>query len=227
MATSSMARNDCSRLYKLPSPRSVTARLNTRLKCLAVPLSIASFALTSESLAGELPERLKGYSIDAQSTMRMDGRDKGRPFQEFNTRFMRIYISSSGRIFDYSKVEAVGARTGQFAGGNSGMKVVRFGEEWLLGNVGQRWDASSTGLIKSRIYPWGKQIYSITISSDLRNCTITEEMRSTLPDKRFFLFQWSGHTISEVVSHETVASSCQIFDKNIFDESVRGGAEIK
>jgi hypothetical protein len=88
--------------------------------------------------------------------MRMEGRDKGRPFQELNTRFMRIYISSSGRIFDYSKVEAVGARTGQFVGGNSGMRVVRFGEEWLLGNVGQRWDISGTGLIKSRIYPWGK-----------------------------------------------------------------------
>jgi hypothetical protein len=98
--------------------------------------------------AATLLDRLKGYSIDAQSTMRMEGRDKGRPFQELNTRFMRIYISSSGRIFDYSKVEAVGARTGQFVGGNSGMKVVRFGEEWLLGNVGQRWDISGTGLIK-------------------------------------------------------------------------------
>ena len=27
------------------------------------------------------------------------------------------------------------------------MKVVRFGEEWLLGNVGQRWDISGAGLI--------------------------------------------------------------------------------
>ena len=140
--------------YKLPSARSVTALLNVRLKCLAVVL--ISFALTNEPAAATLLDRLKGYSFDAQSTMRMEGRDKGRPFQELNTRFMRIYISSSGRIFDYSKVEAVGARTGQFVGGNSGMRVVRFGEEWLLGNVGQRWDISGTGLIKSRIYPWGK-----------------------------------------------------------------------
>ena len=205
--------------YRLPSARRVTARPNARLKFLAVTLCIASFALTNESAAAELLERLKGYSIDAQSTMRIEGRDKGRPFQELNTRFMKIYISSSGRIFDYSKVEAVGARTGQFAGGNSGMKVVRFGEEWLLGNVGQRWDISGAGLIRSRIYPWGRQIYSISISTDLSNCAVTEEMRSTLPDKRFFLFQWSGHTISEVVSHETVASSCQIFYRNIFDDS--------
>lgn len=69
---------------------------------------------------------------------------------------MKIYISSSGRIFDYSKVEAVGARTGQFAGGNSGMKVVRFGEEWLLGNVGQRWDISGAGLNSIKNIPVGK-----------------------------------------------------------------------
>jgi hypothetical protein len=151
--------------------------------------------------------------------MRMEDRDKGKLFQELNTRFMRIYISSSGRIFDFSKIEDVEANNGRFVGGSSGFKVVRFGEEWLWGNVGQRWDISNSGIIRTRRYPWGQQIYSISVSSDLSSCSITEEMRSTLPDKKFFLFQWSGHTISEVVSHETVASSCQIFPRNIFDDS--------
>jgi hypothetical protein len=198
----------------------LTTHLRTPPISIAIPFVIVSLSLADRSPAeAALFERLRGYSIDSQSTMRMAGKDKGKIFQDLNTRFMRIYISSSGRIFDYSKVEDIGARTRQFIGGNSGMKVVRFGEQWFLGNVGQRWDISNAGLIRSRIYPWGRQIYSITISSDLSTCTINEELRSTLPDRRFFFFQWSGHTISEVISHETTASSCKIFQGNIFDGS--------
>jgi hypothetical protein len=102
----------------------------------APPISIAiRFVIASLSLADRSPaeaallERLRGYSIDAQSTMRMEGKDRGKIFRDLNTSFMLIYISSSGRIFDYSIVEDVGARTRQFIGGNSGMKVVRFGEQ--------------------------------------------------------------------------------------------------
>jgi len=205
--------------YKLPSASGIAALLTARLKFLAASLCMTSLFPMNVSAAEELLDRLKGYSIDAQSTMRMEGRDKGRPFEELNTRFMKIYLSQTRRIFDFSKVEAVGARSGKPTGGNSGFKIVRFGEEWLWGNVGQRWDIYNSGLIRTRRYPWGKQIYYIAISSNLTTCTITEEMQSALPDKRFFLFQWSGHTISEVVSHETVASSCQIFPRNIFEDS--------
>jgi hypothetical protein len=205
--------------YRLLFAHNAAAFLHAQCKFLALSICITLFSLTTDPAAANLLERLKGYSIDAQSTMRMEGRDKGRPFEELNTRFMKIYLSQNGRIFDFSKVEAVGARSGKPTGGNSGFKIVRLGEEWLWGNVGQRWDSYSSGLIRTRRYPWGKQIYYIAVSPNLSTCAITEEMRSALPDKRFFLFQWSGHTLSEVVSHETVASSCQIFPRNIFDDS--------
>lgn len=111
-----------------------------RLKSILIFFAVARGVLPdAPAAAAELLERLRGYSIDAQSTMRLEGKDKGRIFHELNTRSMQIYISTAGRIFDYSKVEAVGARSGQFVGGNSGLKVVRFGEEWFLGNVGQRY----------------------------------------------------------------------------------------
>jgi hypothetical protein len=177
---------------------------------------------STPAAAETLAERLKGYSIDAQSTMRVEGSDKGRIFHILNTRFMQAYFSSAGRIFDYSKVEAIRERTGSLDGGNSGIRIVRFGEKWLLGNVGQRWDVGARGLIRTRIYPWGDQIYTITISTDLSSCAISEAMRSSLPDKRFFQFQWKdSRTISEVLSHETVASSCRIFRGNIFDKSAQ------
>jgi hypothetical protein len=193
-----------------------------RLKSILLTFAIAWWVLSDPPpAAAESLERLKGYSITAQSTMRLEGKDKGRIFVELNTRSMQIYVSSAGRIFDYSKVEDVGARSGQFVGGNSGLKVVQLGEEWFLGNVGQRWDLSNIGLVRTRIYPWGNQIYTIRISHDLSTCVISEEMRSKLADKRFFLFQWSGHTISEVTSHETASSSCSIFRGNFFDGSER------
>jgi hypothetical protein len=136
-----------------------------------------------------------------------------------------VYISTAGRLFDYSKTESTNFWRSRRSGGGStnngaleGMKVVRFGEKWLQGNVGQRWDPAPNGLIRTRIYPWGREVYTIEISSDLRTCTITDDLISSLPDNNFFFFRSGNqHDLLNVRSHETAAASCSITVGNIFD----------
>jgi hypothetical protein len=174
-------------------------------------------ALISSSEAATLKD-LEGMSVDAQSTMRYTGLREGVTFNELNTRSMRVYISTQGRLFDYSKVDSVGAFSGRVGGSNQGSTVVRVGQRWVLGNVGQMWTLSGDGLVRTRIYPWGRQVYNIKIAKDLQSCTIEASLKSSQPDNAFFLFGWGSSTkLTKIVSSEPDSGSCKIVKGNIFD----------
>jgi hypothetical protein len=178
----------------------------------------ALLALAGSSEATALRD-LEGMSIETAATMRYTGQREGVTFDEVNTRSMRVYISTAGRLFDYSRVDSMGA-SGGGGGSVQGSMVVRLGQRSMQGNVGQMWTLSNDGLVRTRFYPWGRQVYNIKIAKDLQSCTIEASLKSSQRDNAFFLFGWGSSTkLTRIVSSEPDSGTCQIVKGNIFDGS--------
>ena len=180
-------------------------------------LSLVAGAAYGESAQAQLADKLRGYSLEIEVNARAVYQPEGRAVsEETNTRTMKLYVSEKGRLFDFSGASGRDIRTGRLTGESRRAQVVEWGQVWTQGSVGQRWSTSGAALIRERIYPWGRQYITIAISDDRSSCSASTNLKSSRPDKKFFLYQWADNKPIEVLDYRMSSQRCTIMRGNIF-----------
>jgi hypothetical protein len=184
---------------------------------IVLALSLLAVPTCGVSAQAQLADKLRGYSLEVEVNARAVYQPEGRAVsEETNTRTMRLYVSEKGRLFDFSGASGTDMRTGRLTGESRKAQVVEWGQVWTQGSVGQRWSTSGATLLRERIYPWGRQHINIAISGDRSSCSATTNLKSSRPDKKFFLYRWADNKPIEVLDYRMSSQRCTIMRGNIF-----------
>jgi len=177
----------------------------------AMAICFLVFALASPALAVTLSD-LEGYSIEVNATraevFQPDSEKHNRSQLQITINH-RLYISTNGNIFDYSK-----ASSGQYA--NQGSHVLSF-DKAVTVNRGRMkaWTIDQGSLTLFVHAMEGFVIHTISVDPSKSTCTFAETTRPEPSTGRLVVEKMNGH-VSQVISFTLISSACTIKKGNIF-----------
>jgi hypothetical protein len=169
------------------------------------------FALASPALAVTLSD-LEGYSIEVNATraevFQPDSEKHNRSQLQITINH-RLYISTNGNIFDYSK-----ASSGQYA--NQGSHVLSFDKAVTVNRGRMKAWTIDQGSLTLLVHAMeGFVIHTISVDPSKSTCTFAETTRPEPSTGRLVVEKMNGH-VSQVISFTLISSACTIKKGNIF-----------
>jgi hypothetical protein len=171
--------------------------------------AVCAFALAAMSSAGATTlDDLKGYSIEVNVSLRFVWRTTEPRATVLNVH-RRLYISQSGRIFDYA--DRAGGSFGEHEG-----DVVAPGAAASIGrNRMIAWTFENGSLVGISREVEGFTVRTVTVDPSRSSCTFVTILQPDPTTRRTVLTRLDGKQ-DEAVSQDTLSSVCTIRKGNIF-----------